>query len=62
MEAHLLLLVSGEYITLILFAPTKPAHMDITQSHEKDKHRKENQVGKNPLGENKKKKGKKRIF
>lgn len=51
MEAHLLLLVSGEYITLILFAPTKPAHMDITQSHEKDKHRKENPVGKILPGE-----------
>lgn len=44
-EFHLLLLVCDEHIALIVFFLIKPAHMDISQSHGKDKYRKENPIG-----------------
>lgn len=50
-KAHLLLLVCGEYNALILFFPTKPAHMDIIQDHGKDKYRQENPIRKTHSGE-----------
>ena len=61
-EAHLLLLVCGDCIGLILFSPTRPAHMDIIQSHGKDKYRKKNPIGKILPGEYIKRKPQKWMF